>query len=137
MLDLFSVDVYNDFCSIILGYATKTYTGSITVDGSIAALVLLILGTTRHNINYDWNLKSNPLYGLNIRIGNKTRAQNFSIMENVLRGSSIIGSDSITVNTVFTDNEAAVTRTADLLTNFVGPFAVLYSSSYSCLMNCS
>ena len=75
---------------------------------------------TWHFIDSDWNLKSIPLCSLNIRLSNKTGTQLCSIMEEVLRSRKIVGSESITVNTVTTDNEAAVSKSADLLTNYVG-----------------
>lgn len=120
VFDSYLLPTYRAVCDLLQTVATCALTGSLTLDGWSAALGAPILGITWHFIDDSWRLCSIPITTLNTGTASKSAEQLRSIVDCVLKNSTIIGSDKISIHTITSDNEPSVALGVDLLTNYVG-----------------
>ena len=96
----------------------------MTLDGWSEALGAPFLAITWNYIDVDiddaWRLRSVPIAILNTRSASESGEQLRCIVDEVLRHSNIVGSDSLRIHTITSDNQASVKIACDLLTNHVG-----------------
>ena len=110
----------NAVSDLLNSSATQAEVGSVTIDGWSAALGTPVLGMTWHFIDEAWKLKCLPIAALDTGTACKSSEQLRAIVEEILKESSVVGSDRITVHTITSDNEPSMARAVDLLTNYVG-----------------
>ena len=133
VFEKYLVPTYQSVCAILKREATAASTGCITLDGWSAALGAPILGVTWHFVDNAWRLRSIPIAMLNTGAASKSGEQLRCIVTEVLKESEIVGSETIRMHTVTSDNEPAVKLACDLLTNYVGSVRCVVHSLALCV----